>query len=92
MIINLNVSPDPDHSSIDVQVDPAYPKQWRKPEYLSQLRLLARLGLEGEPKFRVIINIDGLRRWIVLPNKELEFNSLNRVAKAAEHQATCWLC
>ena len=91
MIINLNVSPDPDHSAINVHVDPAYRDQWRKPEYLSQLRLLARRGLEGELKFRVIIKIDGLRTWIVFPNKEVEFNRFQKVAKAVG-RATCWLC
>ncbi len=91
MVINPNLSSDPDHSAIDVLVDPVYRDQWRKPEYLSQLRLLARLGLAGELKFRVIINVDGFRKWIVLPNREVEFNRFQKVARA-EHQATCWLC
>jgi hypothetical protein len=92
IVINPNLSLDPDHSAIDVHVDPACRDQWRKPEYLSQLRLLARRGLEEQVKFRVIINIDGLRKWIVLPNEEVEFNLFQKLAKPVEHRATCWQC
>jgi len=92
MLINPNLSLDPDHSAIDIHVDPAYRNQWRKPEYLSQLRLLARRGLEEELKFRVIINIDGLRKWIVLPDNEVEFNRFQNLAKEVERRATCWRC
>lgn len=92
IVINPNVSPDPDHSAIDVLVDPAYPDQWRKPEYLSQLRLLAHRGLERAPNFRVIINVDGYRKWIIFPNKEVEFNRFQKLAKAVRHEATCRLC
>jgi hypothetical protein len=92
IVINPNLSLDPAHSAIDFHVDPADPDRWRKPEYLSQLRLLARGGLEGEVKFRVIINIDGIRKWIVLPDAEVEFNRFQKLAKAVEQRATCWLC
>ena len=92
IVISPNVSTDPRRSAIDVHVDPDYQDQWRKPEYLSQLRLLARWGLEGELKFTVIINIEGFRKWVVLPNEDVAFNRFQKVAKAAERQATCRMC
>ena len=92
IVINPNLSLDPDHSAIDFHVDPADPDRWRKPEYLSQLRLLARDGQDGELKFRVIINVAGIRKWIVFPNKEVEFSLFLNLAKAVERQATCWRC
>jgi hypothetical protein len=38
------------------------------------------------------INVDGVRKWIVLPDEEVEFNRFQKVAKAVEIQATCWQC
>lgn len=92
IVINPNLSLDPDHSAIDFHVDPADPDRWRRREYLSQLRLLAHGGLEGEIRFRVIINIDGVPKWIVLPDREVEFHRFQQLAKAVEHRATCWAC
>lgn len=92
IVINPNLSLDPDRSAIDFHVDPADPDRWRNPLYLSQLRLLARAGLEGEFRFRVIINIDGIRKWVILPGEEVEFSRFQKPAASAAHRATCWLC
>jgi hypothetical protein len=72
VISAANVTSDPDNSALDIHVD-VPGDQWRKPQYLSVLRSLARGGLESEPHFKVVINIGGRRRWIVLPDREVEF-------------------
>jgi hypothetical protein len=92
MVINPNLSRDPDRSAIDFHVDPVEPDRWRKPQYLAQLRELARAGLEGDLRFRVVINIDGIRKWIVLPDEEVEFNRFRKLVEPVEHRATCWRC
>jgi hypothetical protein len=58
-------------SKVEVYVDPGYPNQWRKPEYLMELRRLARRGLEGTPPYRLILWVGGKGKYI-LPDKEVE--------------------
>ncbi len=91
MVINPKFSDNPAYSAIEVHVSPDFEQQWRKPEYLSVLRSLARRGTEGQFKFKIIINIGGTRRWIVLPDTTIEFDGRGS-RSASEDLTTCWRC
>jgi hypothetical protein len=63
-------------SLIEVLVDPGYPDRWREEPWISDLRRLSRVGLNcslSVGHFKVCIVWGGYKRWIVLPNKNVEY-------------------
>jgi hypothetical protein len=80
VISATDVSLDPDRSRVEVYVDPAYPNQWRKPEYLMVLRKLALRGLEGKVKYKVMVRV-GSKSWVVLPDKEVEWTHASVITR-----------
>jgi hypothetical protein len=78
-----DVSLDPKNPRIEVDVDPSYPNQWRKLEYLTELREFAREGLEGKIKYKMIVRV-GTKIWMILPDKEVDWTQANVVTKIGD--------
>jgi hypothetical protein len=58
----------------DVIVDPGYPNRWREEPWHSDIRKIARNGLEGafgEGRWQTRVCV-GNRTWLILPNKDVE--------------------
>jgi hypothetical protein len=60
---------------LQVHVDPGAPARWRDEPWINDLRFLAKAGLEGwsGSQFSTMICINGKFRWVILPNKEVEW-------------------
>jgi|SRR5208282_6515873 len=63
-----------DASNFVFHVDPGWPLSWRTEPYYSQLKRLARNGLEHDGI--ITVNV-GKRVFLVLPNKDVDFGICN---------------
>jgi hypothetical protein len=80
--------PGAEGSLIEVLVDPGYPNRWREEPWISDLRTLSSAGLNRSLSvghFKVCIVLGGNKRWIVLPNKDVEFGQ-GVIAKVGEDE------
>jgi hypothetical protein len=71
------------HDQFEINVDTGFPNRWREEPWHSELCELARTGLEGDHHFRVLINV-GNRRWIMLPDHAIEYDSPGVVTTGPE--------
>jgi len=59
-----------DYGLLAFHVDPGFPNRWREEPWHSQIRRLAGEGL-SKRRWQTVIKV-GSRRWIILPNKDVE--------------------
>jgi hypothetical protein len=82
-------SPIPPHNTLEVHVDPSFVGRWREEPWFSDIRRTAKLGLDTGKGLTCIV-VGGVRRWLVLPNKEVPWPGSGRMCGMIMRMGDDW--